>query len=96
MGRTHVRRRAVTVLAAAISLAILAGPGALATLGPNEAPRAAAVLHVVQPGDTLWALAVRFGGGRDPRVVVDSIEAANALEAPALVPGQLLRIPLDA
>lgn len=84
------------VIAAAISLAILAGPGALATLGPNDAPRTPAVRHVVRPGDTLWDLAVRYGGGRDPRSVVDSIEAANALEAPALVPGQLLRIPLDA
>jgi hypothetical protein len=49
---------------------------------------------VVAPGDTLWGIAAAHCGG-DPRARVDQIIRVNHLPSPTLVPGQLLRIPID-
>jgi hypothetical protein len=49
---------------------------------------------VVGPGDTLWGIAAEHYGG-DPRARVDQIIRVNHLASPTLVPGQLLRIPID-
>ena len=67
-------------------------------LGPVGAPvdRPVPLEHVVQPGDSLWSIAVRIADGRDPRAVVDAIQRANGLSGGAIVPGQLLRLPIDA
>lgn len=43
--------------------------------------------HTVQPGDTLWLLAQRFG------TTVDAIKALNNLTSDALMIGQTLKIP---
>lgn len=97
MARTGVRRR-LTFLACAAMLALaVAGRGAQA-FGPVEDPPAerTQVEYVVQPGDSLWSIAVGVGDGRDPRVVVDAIERSNGLSGPSIVPGQVLRIPVRA
>ena len=48
---------------------------------------------VVEPGDTVWAIAVRAAPGRDPRPLADAIERANAVDPGRLVPGQVLVVP---
>jgi nucleoid-associated protein YgaU len=49
---------------------------------------------VVRPGDTLWALADRYGPPTvDPRVWIDRVERANGLRGALLRPGQVLVIP---
>ncbi len=89
-------------MALAASVVLSVGLAANAALASGSHPRA---LHqqdsphqvrtyVVRSGDTLWSIAVRFGGqGADPRPLVDGIVSANHLAGPIL-PGQTLRVPL--
>jgi LysM repeat protein len=46
----------------------------------------------VQPGDTLWSIALTHVGG-DPRAAVWELQQRNDLEGPTIVPGQLLVMP---
>jgi LysM repeat protein len=46
----------------------------------------------VQPGDTLWSIAVRHYGG-DPREGVWRLQRENGLSGGVLVPGQVVRVP---
>jgi LysM repeat protein len=46
----------------------------------------------VEPGDTLWSIAVRHYGG-DPREAVWRLERENGLTGSTLVPGQVVRVP---
>ena len=47
---------------------------------------------VVQPGDTLWAIASsRYAG--DPREAIWRIKDVNELESSSLSPGTVLRLP---
>lgn len=48
---------------------------------------------VVQPGDTLWALATRIDAQADPRVTVVRLEQLNHLGTAAVRAGQILRLP---
>jgi LysM repeat protein len=48
---------------------------------------------VVEPGDTLWSIAVSVADGEDVRVVIDRIQELNGLEGSGLVPGQVLQLP---
>ena len=48
--------------------------------------------YVVQPGDTLWAIAsTRYAG--DPREAIWRIKNVNGLESSSLSPGTVLRLP---
>jgi Tfp pilus assembly protein FimV len=80
---------AALVLAAA---GVLAGPVVGAFAGTSMDP-AARRTYVVRSGDTLWAIATAVAPGQDPRVTVDSIEAANHVDAGTLRPGQTLVVP---
>lgn len=70
-----------------------AGGHTLATPGPVLA--GAAVSHhgvyIVQPGDTLWSIALRLDPGADPRVVVAELEAQAGSDT--LRAGQRLHLP---
>jgi nucleoid-associated protein YgaU len=94
MSRTPVRRRRLAVvLGVGIVAGFWAGPVAEALQGP--APSLVARERVVvQPGDTLWAIARRVAPGEDPRPLVDAIASANGVDAGAIVPGQTLLVPL--
>ena len=48
---------------------------------------------VVQPGDTLWAIAAARYPGEDTRERVDAIERLNGLSSPVIVAGETLRLP---
>ena len=48
---------------------------------------------VVQPGDTLWAIAAARYPGEDTRERVDAIERANGLAGPVIAAGETLQLP---
>jgi LysM repeat protein len=48
---------------------------------------------VVQPGQTLWAIAAAADPGADPRAVVAEIMQVNALSNAAVQPGEQLWVP---
>ena len=48
---------------------------------------------VVQPGDTLWGIAVARYPDDDVRVRVDEIERLNGLASPEIEVGETLRLP---
>jgi nucleoid-associated protein YgaU len=48
---------------------------------------------VVQPGDTLWAIAAARYPGDDVRVRIDQIERLNGLHSPQIGVGEVLQLP---
>ena len=90
--RALARRRlatAVVVVVASVGLLFAGGPAGVSTAGDRRTPRAV----VVQPGDTLWALAERYAGdGIDPRAYVDAVLAVNGLDGPPPA-GARIRLP---
>jgi LysM repeat protein len=53
----------------------------------------AVVTVVVQPGDSLWSIAVSRYPADDPRARVDAIERLNGLSGPTIVVGETLHLP---
>ena len=52
------------------------------------------VAHRVQPGETLWSIALAYSdAGDDPRRLVDDIAARNGVRVGGIVPGQVLEVP---
>jgi hypothetical protein len=77
--RVLARRRATAGAAAALVAAL--GLTAGASIGRDDrpaGPRAVSrEVHVVQPGDTLWSIAVELAPQDDPRVMVDRLAELN-------------------
>ena len=48
---------------------------------------------VVQPGQTLWSIALRAEPAADPRVVVSQIIEFNALSSDVVAPGERVWVP---
>jgi Tfp pilus assembly protein FimV len=74
------RRRAVTVSAALLLAAIAFGGGPLTASEPAPARLASTTgggAYLVQPGDTLWALARRIQPTGDVRPLVERLSAAR-------------------
>ena len=106
MGRTDVRRRQrslrrrrrlartlVVATTVASGLGFLAGH---ATAGGSRPTHRPVHVYLVQPGDTLWAIATRtVGPGADPRPLVDALIAANHLTDATVSPGMVLRLPVS-
>ena len=92
------RRRRLVVAALVVGLvlgALSMGRQAGASRTP-EAEAADSIVYVVQPGDTLWAIAGEMAPGRDPRPLVDALDdiAGGALLQPGqrlVIPGELAR-----
>jgi hypothetical protein len=80
----HVYRWALVLVAA---LAVMLALSRVAQGG------AATETVVVQPGDTLWTIAVQHYPGDDTRARVDEIERLNNLASPAIEAGETLRLP---
>src|SRR5215475_3634678 len=104
--RTRVRltRRGRMVVAALITagvllvaaLAWLAGTASAVAAGSGSPP--SAVYHslrsvVVQPGESLWTIAVQADPAGDPRSVMQEIIDINALHGTSVQPGQRLWLP---
>jgi LysM domain len=102
--RTRLTRRGRIVVAALITagvvlvaaLAWLAGTARAEAAGSG--PPANAVYHslrsvVVQPGESLWAIAVQADPAGDPRSVMQEIIDINALRGTSVQPGQRLWLP---
>ena len=85
-GFSSVRR-----LLAAVAAVSLFGVGL--ALGAHGSTSAGYTTVVVQPGDTLWSIAVEHYPADDVRVRVDDIEQANGLAGPTIQVGQTLRLP---
>jgi len=78
------------VASLAASVVLTVGLAANAAVAGGSHPQRTYRVH---PGDTLWSIAIRFGGRQaDPRPLVDGMVEANHLAGP-IVPGQTLRIP---
>jgi nucleoid-associated protein YgaU len=75
------------VVIVALALALLVSVVARAGEGAGPERR-----YVVQPYDTLWAIAAREYGG-DPREGVWEIRERNGLTGTTLRPGQVLMLP---
>jgi len=78
-------------LLAAVAAVSLFGVGL--ALGAHGSTSAGYATVVVQPGDTLWSIAVEHYPGDDVRFRVDDIEQANGLAGPTIQVGQTLRLP---
>jgi LysM domain len=89
----RVTGRGSAVLAAGI--AALAAGSSLLFGGPAAAPSAPPPARVVvQPGETLWAIAGRLAPTADRRDVVAAFVDLNELATPgAITPGQSLAVP---
>jgi nucleoid-associated protein YgaU len=83
----YIRRRAsaLAVIVCIFALALLAVPGSSSGAHPARE-------HVVQPGETLWAIASAEYGG-DAQMHVEAIAHASHLESALIVPGQRLVLP---
>jgi LysM repeat protein len=93
---TFVRRRlGVLVFAAALASSVgVAAHDGLADRGGDPASAAAvsrSTTYVVQPGDTLWAVAERMNRGGDLTLYVDALITLNG--GSVILPGQQLRLP---
>lgn len=103
--RFRRRRLAALVLAVALATAGVAGVRALAGLaevGGTSGPRpvgepsapVAGQRYVVQPGDTLWTIALRVAPDEDPREVVAALREANGGD-PMVEAGTQLTLAVD-
>ncbi|PZS34220.1 MAG: hypothetical protein DLM59_05210 [Pseudonocardiales bacterium] len=91
---TRITRRGRLVLTLTV-VAVIGLLSLVASRSPASHPGRAAPAGsvVVQPGDTLWAVAVRADPHADPRVTVDRIVRLNGLADVSVRPGQHLRLP---
>jgi nucleoid-associated protein YgaU len=83
---THLGRWSLVLLAVA-ALAL-----GLSKVALGETPPVVTTV-VVQPGDTLWGIAVARYPGDDVRVRIDEIERLNGLHGPQIGVGEVLQLP---
>jgi nucleoid-associated protein YgaU len=76
---------------AAVVLTVICVSVGLSKVALGDARQVDATV-VVQPGDTLWAIAAARYPADDIRVRVDEIERLNGLHSPAIEVGETLRL----
>ena len=86
--------RSLVVLSLAIVAASVAGGQAGASTSAKVSAAQSFITVTVAPGDTVWSLANRVGGGHDVGGLVSDIIEINALTSGDVVAGQKIRIPL--
>ena len=95
-GRRVVGAFAVLLLAAVITpvvLALASGAQAASHGLPPSAVRASMRQVVVNPGQSLWSIALNAEPQADPRAVIQQIIEFNALGSQVVVPGESLWVP---
>ncbi len=91
--RPRLRRQGLRLLIVGLAAGIILGLAAPRLWASADAPKPATI-HVVLPGESLWALALRHNGdGEDPRRYVHDVLTINRLATPQLHPGQRLVLP---
>lgn len=80
-------------LVSALVFALALGPASGRSAAPAPTGAAAGSTVVVQPGDTLWAIASRVAPKADPRVTVQQIIDRNGLAGASVQAGQVLVLP---
>jgi hypothetical protein len=87
------KRSAARIAGVALGAGLLVGlvnpspwAGSAAATGPR-------LTHVVATGETLWSLAERHAGRRDPRDYVYDLEKLNNLGPRPIYPGEHLLLP---
>jgi hypothetical protein len=102
--RSRLTRRGRIVLSA-LAVAVILVVAVLAWIGgatradaARSGPPPAAVYRtltsvIVQPGESLWAIAAQAEPGADPRGVIQEIIDLNALGGTSIQPGQRLLVP---
>ena len=95
-GRIVVSTLAVAVMLLVAVLAWVAG-ATRADAARSGAPASAVYRNltsvIVQPGQSLWAIAAQAAPGADPRSVIQEIVDLNALGGTSIQPGQRLLVP---
>ena len=81
-------------LAVAVFMGALAGGEALASRSAS-APAGEFTTVLVEPGDSLWSIALEVAPTSDPRDVVDEIVRLNALGSSSVTAGQRIAIPTE-
>ena len=94
------RGRVVLAVFAAVAASLFALAATRGTAAAGSAAPAGTAGHsmtqiVVQPGQTLWSIAMRADPHADPRLVVQRIITANALPGGTVQAGQRLLVPRD-
>ena len=59
--------------------------------GEGQTVRSCGQVYVARPGDTIWAIALAYGRGGDPRPLVANLE--SEIGGGALQPGERLIVP---
>ncbi|MCW2725313.1 MAG: LysM peptidoglycan-binding protein [Frankiales bacterium] len=91
------RGRLVLLLVAVALLVVGFSVGRTASHAAGTAQAGPALTQTtVQPGDTLWSVALRIAPDNDPREVIDQIRRINHLEQAGLRAGQQLLLPVAA
>jgi nucleoid-associated protein YgaU len=98
---TRRGRRVIAGFAAAVALAVAAALWLAAATGAQAANHGVApgavyksmTAVIVQPGQTLWSIALRAEPAADPRVVVSQIIEFNALSSDVVAPGERVWVP---
>ena len=76
----------------AVPVAALGGRPATPPASPSTAVVVpGSTVYVVQPGDTLWSIALAFDHGGDPRPLAEAI--AKETGSAVVAPGERIRIP---
>lgn len=84
----------IFIVTVAVVLA-LSGLSSLSVGSTTAFHSARYLTYVVAQGDTLWAIAAKFGPPRlDPRTYIYQIRQLNGLASANIHPGQVLRLPI--
>ena len=98
-GLRLTRRGRVVIALCAVAAAVLFGFAVASAAqaadhgAPTPRTRHSMSQIVVQPGQTLWSIAVQADPQADPRLVVQQIMAANSLHSTSVGAGQHLLVP---
>lgn len=89
------RRGRLVVLFAALTFVLVLGIvlGGVSTASEEAGQERPTEVVVVDDGDTLWGIASEIAEDGQVRPMMKDIERLNALDSPALMVGQKLRVP---